>query len=96
MGHIRQSRPDSGLGSQVKKLKTVLVVPSSLRSGDLRKRREVRRTVSLPGAGLAVEGLRCALYGTLWRVCGLESRVQGWGVGGSGFGCGIGGLGFAG
>ena len=33
MPHIRQSRPDSGLGFQVLVLKTLEVVPSSLRSG---------------------------------------------------------------
>jgi len=33
MAHIRQSRPDSGLGFQVKVLKTFQVVPSSLESG---------------------------------------------------------------
>ena len=32
--HIRLSRPDSGLGSQVKVLKTSYVVPSSLGSGN--------------------------------------------------------------
>ena len=33
MAHIRQSRPNSGLGFQVKVLKTFLRVPSSLGSG---------------------------------------------------------------
>ena len=33
MAHIRQSRPDSGLGVQVKVLETFQIVPSSLRSG---------------------------------------------------------------
>jgi len=33
MAHIRQSRPDSGRGFQVKGLKTFLGVPSSLGSG---------------------------------------------------------------
>ena len=33
MAHIRQSRPGSGLGSQVKVLETVLVVTSLLGSG---------------------------------------------------------------
>ena len=33
MEHIRQSRPDSGLGFQVKVRKTFQVVPSSLGSG---------------------------------------------------------------
>ena len=33
MAHIRQSRPDSGLGFQVKVLKTLKVVPSLLGSG---------------------------------------------------------------
>ena len=33
MAHTRQSRPDSGLGFQVKVLKTFQVVPSSLGSG---------------------------------------------------------------
>ena len=30
MAHVRQSRPDSGLGFQIKVLETFLVVPSSL------------------------------------------------------------------
>ena len=34
MAHIRQSRPDSGFGIQVKALKTIYVVPFSLRSGE--------------------------------------------------------------
>jgi len=34
MAHVRQSRPDSGLGSQVKDLKPFQVVPSSLVSGN--------------------------------------------------------------
>jgi len=33
MAHIRQSRPDCGLGFQVKAPKTLQVVPSSLGSG---------------------------------------------------------------
>ena len=33
MAHIRQSRPDSGLGFQVKVVHTIPVVPSSLGSG---------------------------------------------------------------
>ena len=33
MAHVRQSRPDYGLGFQVKVLKTRQVVPSSLGSG---------------------------------------------------------------
>jgi len=35
VAHIRQSRPDAGLGYQAKALKTVQVVPSS-RSGPIR------------------------------------------------------------
>jgi len=34
MAHVRQSRPDSGLGFQVKVLKPFKVVPFSLGSGD--------------------------------------------------------------
>ena len=37
MAHTRQSRPDSGLGLQVKVLKTREVVPSWLDSGTLRE-----------------------------------------------------------
>ena len=33
--HVRQSRPDSGLGFQVKVLTTFYLVPTSLGSGDL-------------------------------------------------------------
>jgi len=33
MAHIRQSRPDSGLGVQVKAIETFQVVPSSFESG---------------------------------------------------------------
>jgi hypothetical protein len=33
MAHVRQSRPDSGLGFEVKVLKTLQVVPSTLASG---------------------------------------------------------------
>jgi len=33
MAHIRQARPNSGLGFEVKVLETVQVVPSSPRSG---------------------------------------------------------------
>jgi len=37
VAHIRQSRPDSGLGFQVKVLKTFKDVPSSLESGACRQ-----------------------------------------------------------
>ena len=37
IAHIRQSRPDSGLGFRVKVLKTFEVVPSSLGSGRVRE-----------------------------------------------------------
>ena len=35
VAHIRQSRPDSGLGSQGKVVKTLQVLSSSLRSGEV-------------------------------------------------------------
>jgi len=34
MAHIRQSKPDSGLGVKAKDLKTFQVVPSALGSGN--------------------------------------------------------------
>ena len=45
--HILQSRPDSGLGLQVKVLKIVLVVPSSLGSGTDRPEPSDRRMLSI-------------------------------------------------
>jgi len=42
MAHVRQSRPDSGLGFQAKVRKTFEVVPSSLGSGEPVTRRRGR------------------------------------------------------
>ena len=59
MAHVRQSRPDSGLGVKVQLLKTVCGVLCSLGSGDQlsresdaairRSRRRARSILHLPG-----------------------------------------------
>ena len=57
VAHIRQSRPDSGLGFQAKVLKMFQVAPSSLG----RRRRRLTRALSPPpgvyGSGFRIQGL---------------------------------------
>jgi hypothetical protein len=63
MAHIRQSRPDSGLGFQVKVLKIFQVVPSSLGSAkstspDTPTPATPRKTLRevIPGGGFVIWG----------------------------------------
>ena len=63
LAHIRQSRPDSGLGFQVKFLTTFYGVPSSLESGCW-----VRNVQRFRG-GLVFKAHRLVYHSTLgWRV----------------------------
>ena len=57
LAHIRQSRPDSGLGFQVTVLKTLQVVPAS------RKRELLSRVLALEPAGLKAWGLGFGVTG---------------------------------
>ena len=60
MAHIKQSRPDSGLGFQVKVLKTFYAVPSSFGSGKVERSTRLNHL----GAGHANDPL---IPGHLWR-----------------------------
>ena len=91
MEHIRQSRPDSGLDSEVKGLKNFEVVPSSLRSGTkwclafrLIEAHEVEERVSGLGFGVGVWGVGVGDWDL--RGWGLGFGVWGWGLGVVGWG----------
>jgi len=54
VAHIRQSKPDSGRGSQVKVLNTLKVVPSSLGSGLTKRRRAASGHICPNESGLFI------------------------------------------
>ena len=84
MAHRRQSRPDSGLHFQVKKLRTFRVVCSSLTSGHPLG---AEFSVGVWGRKFGVWGLRFGVWGLgvgVWDlgfvVQGFEFRVSGAGM----------------
>ena len=62
MAHIRQSRPDSGLGFQIKFIKNLLVVPSSLGIGP-KAIFSAHRPAGVSGLGFGVQGLGFEVWG---------------------------------
>ena len=84
MEHIRQSGPDSGLGSQVKVLKDLEIVPSSLgRSWGFAWTSDWLRRTSYEVEQRAYLrwGLGFGVWGVRFGGWGLEFREQGSGIG---------------
>ena len=74
MAHVRQSRPDSGLGAQVKALEPFSAVPPALGSGW--QNREGERERRRVGGETEKEGARVGSEDEQEREVGGEERAR--------------------